>query len=291
MNNNFKLYIADTIISLIGEDGVRLIKKNSPYGLFRTEGKPEVNLRFHHDSYFKRERNISEEIIFDSFPSWKLFYSEGKYIFETRARTMVITPDFTSGEVYVDKNRGLQPFSYPLDEVLMINLLGKGRGILVHGCGVKNDNDEGLLFAGTSRAGKSTMANLWKRRNRSIGNSRHSAARDTTILSDDRIIIRKMESQFWIYGTPWHGDAKVCSPEKFPLKKVFFLKHAPENFVRNLKKAEAASKLLVRSFAPFWDKKGMEFTLRFIEELTARVPCYDLSFYPDKRAIDFVESI
>jgi hypothetical protein len=291
MTRNIKLNIADIIILLIAEDGVRIIKDNDPYCLFLTKGKPEVTLLFQYSSYFRLDRNLHRETIFDSHPSWRLFYSDRKYILETRSHTMVIKPDFTSGTVYIDKNRNSLPFAYPLDEILMINLLGKGRGILVHACGVKNSSGEGLLFAGISGGGKTTMANLWMKRARSTVSSQQSRVRDTTVLSDDRIIIRKKGRRFWIYGTPWHGDTKVCSPEKFPLKKIFFLEHASENFVRDLKRTEAVSKLLVRSFPPFWDSKGLEFTLKFIEELTREVPCYDLGFLPDRSAIDFIHNI
>jgi hypothetical protein len=94
-----------------------------------------------------------------------------------------------------------------------------------------------------------------------------------------------------MYGTPWHGDAKACSPEKAPLEKIFFLKHAKMNKVKKIERIAAASKLLVCSFPTFWDKKGMEFTLGFIDELTREVPCYELSFVPDEIVLGLVKSI
>lgn len=291
MTQSFKLNIADTIFSFTAEQGVSLIKDIAPYNLFLAEGRPEVTLRYKYGSYWRKDMNSSKEIIFDSHPTWRLFYFNKKYILETRTHTLVVSPDFTSGDVYLDKKSGNYPFVYPLDEVLMINLLGKGRGVFVHACGVNNNGSEGLLFAGTSRAGKSTIANLWKCSGMSADKSQQLKVKDTTILSDDRIIIRKMAGRFWIYGTPWHGDAKACSPEKSPLKKIFFLEHASENYVRDIKRVEAMSKFLVRSFPPFWDSEGMEFTLKFIEEVTGEIPCYDLGFLPDKSAINFIKNI
>jgi hypothetical protein len=291
MTLSLKLSIADIIILLTAEDGIRIIKDNDPYYLFLTEGKPEVTLRFQHSSDFRLDRHSHRKTIFDSTPSWNLFYSDRRYILETRFHTMVIKPDFTSGTVYIDKERNFPPFTYPLDEIFMINLLGRGCGILVHACGIKNSSGEGLLFAGISGAGKSTTANLWMKKAESDVGSQKLPPEDITVLSDDRIIIRKNSSRFRIYGTPWHGDAKVCSPEKFPLKKIFFLEHASENFVRSLNTSEAMSRLLVRSFPPFWDSDGMEFTLKFIEELAGEVPCYDLGFLPDTSVIDFVNNI
>ena len=70
---------------------------------------------------------------------------------------------------------------------LMINLLGKGRGVLVHSCGI-DVNGDGYLFAGNSTNGKSTLAELWKDHGK--------------ILNDDRIVIRFWDGQFWMYSTP-----------------------------------------------------------------------------------------
>lgn len=54
---------------------------------------------------------------------------------------------------------------------------------------------------------------------------------------------------------------------------------------------DATSRMIVRSFPTFWDKKGMEFTLGFIDELVTEVPCYELGFVPDKTVIDLVKNI
>ena len=147
--------------------------------------------------------------------------------------------------------------------------------MMVHSCGI-SDKGRGLLFAGSSQSGKRTMANLWKKE------------KDTAALSDDRIIVRKMKKKFWIYGTPWHGDAKVCLKEKAPLEKIFFLKHTKNNIIKKVGPADAVSRLIICSFLPFWDKKGMEFTLKFCAELVENVPCYELGFVPDEHVLDFV---
>lgn len=182
--------------------------------------------------------------------------------------------DFRNGTVYICKT-GWHYLLYPFLEVLTINLLAMDSGVLIHACCV-NDNGNGYLFVGQSGAGKSTTAQLW------------SGINGITILSDDRIIIRKMDNEFFIYGTPWHGDAKICSPEKVSLERIFFLRHAKKNKVKKIDLIDATSRLIVCSFPTFWDKKGMEFTLNFCSELAAKVPCYDLDFLPDKGIIDFI---
>jgi hypothetical protein len=278
MANKLLIKIADIVFSLIGEKEIYRFKDNVPYNLFFAEGNAEVILRFRTGSPIQENKNLPGEILFDTQPIWRLYYSNKKYILQTRHHTAILTPDFTSGEIYITKNPRSFPFTYPLDEILMINLLSKGRGVMAHACGLQ-DNRKGMLFAGESGAGKSTLCNLWKDK------------KDVTVLSDDRIIIRKMEGRYWMYGTPWHGEANLCSPEKAPLEKIFFLKHAQKNSVKKMAPMEAASRLMVCSFPTFWDKKGMEFTLGFIDELIRKIPCYELGFVPDKTAVDFVKNI
>ena len=72
----------------------------------------------------------------------------------------------------------------------MINLLGDGRGLVVHGCGMFDGSDEAYLFVGQSGAGKTTMARLWH------------AEPGVLILSDDRVILRSEPDGVWMYGTP-----------------------------------------------------------------------------------------
>ena len=87
---------------------------------------------------------------------------------------------------------------------------------------------------------------------------------------------------------PWHGDARNALPGKAPLDKLYFLKQAPENYIRPLAQGDAAQRLLVRCFPPFYLASGMEFILGFIDELTQQVPSYELGFLPDDSAVETV---
>ena len=290
LSKGVKIGIAGIVVSVVPEGTFPDFGFDDAYRNFITEGAPEVILRFH---YGKRTNDYDfGEKIFDSGSTWSFHRRNGKCLLRisysgedsTPDKIAILEPDFRSGDVYIPDRYPpqqpitLNPLLYPFAELLMINLLSQGRGVLTHSCGIGN-NGKGMLFVGESGAGKSTLANQWKDK------------KDAAVLSDDRIIIRKMEERFWIYGTPWHGDAKACSPERAPLEKIFFLRHAKMNKVKRIEGIAAASKLLVCSFPTFWDKKGMEFTLEFIDQLTREVPCYELEFVPDERVLDVVESI
>jgi hypothetical protein len=180
----------------------------------------------------------------------------------------IFDDDFLSGEIITDTSKfaaGYVPFPlrYPLAEVLMINLLGRGRGVLVHASG----------------AGKSTTARIWEN------------VEGATLLSDDRVILRKRNGRFLIYGTPWHGDARAVSPEVVPLTDIYILEHAEENKVEAVKPIQATSQLFVRSFPPFWDQAGVDYSLGFLAELSQAVPCQTLGFVPDAGMVDFIRCL
>lgn len=286
-----KIEIGDIVFSAISNDSDLRLEADARYKQFISSSKPDVILSAHYGNLCRQ--NFGEKI-FDSGGYWSLFRNDGKLIFCTFSppsspipdKIAVLESNFKSIDIYFKKKPEIpsittptiNPFQYPLDELLMINLLPSGLGVLVHACGIRV-KDRGIIFPGTSGAGKSTLANLGK------------SKKDFSVLSDDRIIIRKIDGCFWIYGTPWHGDAQVHSPEKVPLERIFFLNHALENWTSKIERIDAASKLIVCSFPPFWSKEGMEFTLGFIDELTKEVPCHELGFLPDKSVFDLINSI
>lgn len=278
MTNVLKFNIADIVFSLRGQIEAQSHNIYRSYRPFLTNDEPEIKLKILYGLHYREHKYAFGKNIFDTQPNWRMGYWRRKYILEARDRAMILNSDLTSGDLYIYKNKNGFPFGYPLDQILMINLLARGRGILVHSCGLKQNNSKGLLFVGISGAGKSTTANLWKKE------------KDVTLLNDDRIIIRKIGSKFWMYGTPWHGDAEVYANDKAPLEKIFFLRHAKKNTVRKMTPMEACSRLVTCLFPVFWDKKGMKFTLSFCSKLLQKIPCYELGFIPDKSVLKFIRA-
>ncbi len=238
------------------------------------------------------------EQIFDTGSNWKLISHNGKLLMPISSpalkprlyKMLEMDKDLGHGMIYMapgtrqlkphssggdDGGIHSYPFQYPLDEVLMVNLLSRGRGVEIHGLGIDLEG-EGIIFTGTSGAGKSTLAELWKERGEGV------------ILSDDRLIVRPDPSSggFLLYGTPWHGDARASAPGGVPLRRILVLDQARGNALGGLSTAEASVLLLVRSFPTFWDHEGMEFTMGFIGGLCESVPCHKLRFRPEQAAID-----
>lgn len=228
-------------------------------------------------------------IAFDSGQAWRLFADGDRRIIWAGSRDFDpylvgnFSADYLSGEIFitpsrVEADKNVFPLGYPLGEVLMTNLLGTGYGIMLHSCGVI-DSGNGIVFAGTSTAGKTTTARLW---NNLAG---------VRVLNDDHTILRNRGGLFRVYGTPWHGEGGIALAKDAPLRKIFILKHAPSNQAVRLSPEQAAAALLVRTFPPLWSMEGMAFTLQFLDELCQAVPCYELGFVPDQSAVEYVRCL
>jgi hypothetical protein len=231
------------------------------------------------------------ELVFDSGGVWKLYHdgARQRFLFSSAAlgplpyKEAIFEHDFSSGEVtlrrsYLKSAQGVWPLEYPLDELLLQGLLARGRGAEIHACGVANAAGQGLLFVGQSGAGKTTMARLWE------------GLTGIKILSDDRIILRRVGDRFTMYGTPWHGEAALADPSSAMIAGVFFLEHGDANTLVPLHGAVAATQLFACGFPPFHDRAGLDFTLAFFAELAGDVPCHELRFTPEAQVVEFVES-
>ncbi len=277
-----------------------LLRINSIHKQFITPAdKSSINIKVH--------CNLSPDLktgklIFDSKNWWRIYKNENNYMIQILSpisptsfqpvRLAVFDSKFKNGDLYIhscknqagnscenldiDDSKYVDPLNPALDMLLMLNILPNKSGVILHGCGMIVDNN-GIVFCGCSGSGKSTLADIWKE---------HSI-----ILGDERIIVRRIENNFWIYGTPWHKNVQMCSPKRAILKKIYIIEHGTVNKINQLQRTEAISKLLVRCFPPFYNRESMEQTLSFFDLLIRKIPCYELYFVPNENIINFVRDL
>ena len=233
--------------------------------------------------------------LFDSGSIWQLYRQDELNLFRFTSPGYGSNPyklasfnhDFSTGTVYLHKPfppptqspaQFVDPICYPLDELLLVNVLARGRGAEIHACGIIDSNGHGHLFAGQSGAGKTTIARIWE------------GEPGVTLLSDDRIILRKERKKIWMYGTPWHGEAGFALPAAAPLTHIYFLQKGAKNELLPQGRTEGAARLFSCCFAPLYFPEAVNFTLAFFEEVVKAVPLHELRFLPDKSVIEFITS-
>jgi hypothetical protein len=113
---------------------------------------------------------------------------------------------------------------------------------------------------------------------------------DVRVLSDERIILRDEGGAIWMYGTPWHGDGHIAAPGRARLDRIFFLRHGPRNTLTAVPAASIVARMFVCGFTPFHDAAGIDFSLGFLGDVAQRVRCDELSFLPDRSAVEFARA-
>jgi hypothetical protein len=161
-----------------------------------------------------------------------------------------------------------------LDRRLVMYVLGRRKGMIVHAAGLEWEG-RGYLFPGKSGAGKSTLSRLF------------ATGRGFEMLSDDRIVVRKMGGAFRSYGTPWPGDAGFAVNKGVPLSGMFFIHKGPQNVIHEISPKEALERLFPVGVIPWYEKEMVPDFLDFCEYLVSSVPVYDLHFRPDQDVANY----
>lgn len=183
--------------------------------------------------------------------------------------------EFHSGTLYTRDPSGspspLLPFHHPHDMAVILSRLAFIGGGVVHSSCIAVDG-KALLFIGSSGAGKTTLARLW----RDAG---------ATILNDERNIIRTTPQGPLAGASPWHGEENQVSPVTAPLAGVFYLKQADSNAVREIPCTESVTRLFTNTVVPVFLQDGPRMVLNAWADVLETVPSFELSFTRDHRAL------
>jgi hypothetical protein len=221
---------------------------------------------------------------------WTLFESNTGTVLEcldtqtlrTRIRATV-DPDFSIVHAFVLEQTIATHTAWvpmhvisPLVELCLVTRIARESGILLHSAGVLSQTG-GYVFTGPSGAGKSTVAQFF-------------AERGASVLSDERMILRKHADGVIAYGTPWVGSGSYARNESGILTRLFCIGHGPRHHIESLSPTAVMSFLLPQCFLPHWDRPAMESTLAFVSELIVHVPCQRLSFRPYPDVVDYIQN-
>jgi len=186
----------------------------------------------------------------------------------------------------------VNPMSYPLDQLLLMNHLASRGGVIVHAAGAVV-NHRALLLAGASGAGKSTICRLLT-----------DAGLGDSLLSDDRVIVRTAgggrpasnaasgsesgPGTAVAWGTPWAGEAMVARNASAPVGALLFLVKADNNRLARIGVAETLGRLTPLVSCPWYDAGRLGGVLDTCGRIAQQTPCYELHFRPDAGVVDLL---
>lgn len=129
------------------------------------------------------------------------------------------------------------------------------------------------MFLGRSGTGKSTHSRLWL-----------NHIEDTSLLNDDNPVIRYVDGQAYVYGTPWSGKTPCYKNEFMPLKAVVRLSQAPYNKIHHYAPLQSFASLMPACSCMRWDGTSVAALHKTVEKVISVVPCWHLECLPDADA-------
>ena len=148
----------------------------------------------------------------------------------------------------------------------------KFNGLMLHSSAVAMGGNA-YLFSGPCGRGKSTHTRLWQ----------SAFGEAASVFNDDKPALRRLDTGWFAYGTPWCGKDGINKNEKWPLAGICFLKKAEWNRIRRLTPEEALPLLLGQTVYRLYPK-SMDLLLTHVDRLLREVPVYELENTPTESA-------
>ena len=154
------------------------------------------------------------------------------------------------------------------------------QAVLVHDAvslhaSVVTNGGQAFLFMGKSGTGKSTHSRMWLEN-----------VPGTELLNDDNPIVRIVDGQAVVYGSPWSGKTPCYRNESAPLAGMVRLKQAPRNRFAAKEDIEAFSLLLPGCSVLRQDKRLHEALCMTLVALADMTCVGEMECLPDEEAAE-----
>ena len=152
------------------------------------------------------------------------------------------------------------------------------QGLIIHAAG-GSIKGKGIAFTAPSGTGKSTLSQL-------LVQSPHNR-----LFSEERLIVRLVDKQWHVWGTPWHGEGNIARNESVPLSALVFLKQSQITKITPLSSSDGLHRLIQTASIPWYSVEWTDKGLVLCESLIKEIPMFELAFRPDQSAIEVVEHL
>jgi len=279
------LVIADFKIQVVGNAPIFMDEGYTPFLNEQKEGCPDMEVEC--ISGIPAHLFDDCETLFEAKSDQQRFYSVVKYgnglgfkLFNQQTKDeiqqlAVLDQSFKHWKIYSEPmaDGQLHPMKYPMGPIMLYYLVVNNNAIMIHASGIF-DGNKGRIFTGFSGTGKSTMAEQWK-------------ACGSSVVNDDRMIVRKGEDGFYMHNTPmYYFDL----PKRAPIHAIHLIRHFPENITLRITGAKAVSKVMAFCIQNNFDKQFIQNYIDFISELCESVGVYETGFVPDHSIVRYLQT-
>ena len=228
-------------------------------------------------------RTLSESYIADSNSDSAFYATERGYLYSIVSRNDNQHPalfyiDSTTNEVITDikpsDSISLAVLRFGI-WVMFGTVLLKHNAVAIHSS-VIVAKDRCVLFLGESGTGKSTHTRLWRE---NIEGAR--------LLNDDSPIVRIVNNEVRVYGSPWSGKTPCYKNEVYPMAGLCRLSQAPHNRITRLSNLMAIGALLP-SCPPIFahDSALQDMICATVGNIVRGVKSYHLECLPNSEATE-----
>ena len=148
--------------------------------------------------------------------------------------------------------------------------------LMLHGSAIKYGNNA-ILFTAPSGTGKSTHTRLWKKVFGSI-----------EYINDDKPLIKKVEGEYYAFGTPFSGKEHIDNNIYAPLRAIVLIERAEKNTIERIESGSIA-RVLTEEIMRTNDNRAVYIkNLELLDGLSKNVPIFVLKCNTNIDAVDVV---
>ncbi len=257
---------------------IRKIIKKTYKRYFAEEGNDAVNIVIHCKKFPEVVLRDSD-FVYSGTPDWKFYKLNGKNVFifyhpPPSRRLAVFDSKYKDGKIYLESI--INPLEYPLLDFFLVNILLLRKGILLHACAAICKG-KGILFAGYSGTGKTTIGNILRPGN--------------IVLADECVAVQKVGKHYFMYGITAQNFKEV-KQHIVKVDRIYIIQHAETNLILPLSHKTISILFFGNcSFLPRWDINNMvEYHLDFCVSMAEEIPCFLLGSKPTRDLSSAIEN-
>ncbi len=217
--------------------------------------------------------NSNGDILVDQRPSDGAYQFTLKNSYGNNCCLIVVDSRFTDCHVALRGDNVSR--SYGLNSAIMLIYSFSScfkQTLLIHASVVRH-GDYAYAFTAKSGTGKSTHVSKWL-----------EAIPGCDLLNDDNPIIRLIDGQPYIYGSPWSGKTPCYRNIRARLGAISLIVRDTQNKVESVQPVQALATMLSGVSNMIWDSAIFNTITQNISDFIAATPMYDLHCLPNIEA-------